>query len=1021
MSLQTQIELRDNFSAILNGIVSSISLAVDSMYDMQAAMNADVNMSSVEAAKEQIDQATAAVQRMNQELASLGTTPARAPVVSWNTQSNMQVFDSNGIQRMNQEMSALNSVAEEVFHSQRTIDEQALRMNVLPPEASWDINNTSQRISELQNRLNNLQNQDVSLLNDDSAAMVNQQYESIRSSMNQIVNLQSQMNQAIDEGNVSQLNESYNQLNRTIEQVEQQARATGETIRSLTNIRWNTQSDLQVFDGNGAERFRNEVQSANAMLQQMNNTQRAVWQTAENMDLLPDGAVADIGSVGARIGQLQMRIQQISSNRMNLGTDRANAGLEQLRTQLNQAVQEQNSLNEALGHMDVEAANQAYLRLSQTIGNTERYIRDNVDGQGRFNEQIQQGTQSASGLVDMVKRAVTAYLGIQSIGKVINLSDSLTQTVSRIDLMNDGLQTTEELSNMIYASAQNSRGEYAKTAAFVARLGNNAGEAFGSSEEVVSFANLVQKQMTIAGATTGEASAAMLQLSQALGSGVLRGDELNSIFENAPNLIRNIADYLGVSIGEIRGMAKEGEITADIVKNAIFAASDEINERFDTMPMTWQQVWQSMQNTALMASKPVLQRINDMANSEELQSFANGAVEMLATLANMALNVFDLMAQGAAFVSDNWSLIGPVILGVAAALGIYYTAQALANIVGKAGRGIHFVVAVAQMMHAAATRSLTRATAADIAAQNGLNAALYACPLVWILVMIIAVVAAIYLVVAAINKVAHTTISAGGVIVGAATTVCAFLYNAVAGVVNFVIGIGVELLNLILTFANSILIAFQNPVKGILTMFSGMLDFIIGIVQSAAELIDTVLGSDLAGAVEGFRNDFQDKVSDIVGDDTEVEIKKVNAADYQLERIGYQDAYEYGYVGADLDEAVSDFSLSDLFGKTEVPNPDDYAYLYNGDLSGMSSPLDSIADSTDSIDDKMDITEEDLKYLRDLAEQETINRFTTAEINIDQSGMKNIVQGTDDLDGFVEGLTEAVNNAVQVMAEGVHY
>lgn len=1022
MSLQTQIELRDNFSAILNGIVSSINLAVDSMYDMQAAMNADVNMSSVEAAKEQIEKATAAVQRMNQELASLGTTPARAPVVSWNTQSNMQVFDSNGIQRMNQEMSALNSVAEEVFHSQRTIDEQALRMNVLPPEASWDINNTSQRISELQNRLNNLQNQDVSLLNDDSAAMVNQQYESIRSSMNQIVNLQSQMNQAIDEGNVSQLNESYNQLNRTIEQVEQQARATGETIRSLTNIRWNTQSDLQVFDGNGAERFRNEVQSANAMLQQMNNTQRAVWQTAENMDLLPDGAVADIGSVGARIGQLQMRIQQISSNRMNLGTDRANAGLEQLRTQLNQAVQEQNSLNEALGHMDVEAANQAYLRLSQTIGNTERYIRDNVDGQGRFNEQIQQGTQSASGLVDMVKRAVTAYLGIQSIGKVINLSDSLTQTVSRIDLMNDGLQTTEELSNMIYASAQNSRGEYAKTAAFVARLGNNAGEAFGSSAEVVSFANLVQKQMTIAGATTGEASAAMLQLSQALGSGVLRGDELNSIFENAPNLIRNIADYLGVSIGEIRGMAKEGEITADIVKNAIFAASDEINERFDTMPMTWQQVWQSMQNTALMASKPVLQRINDMANSEELQSFANGAVEMLATLANMALNVFDLMAQGAAFVSDNWSLIGPVILGVAAALGIYYTAQALANIVGKAGRGIHFVVAVAQMMHAAATRSLTRATAADIAAQNGLNAALYACPLVWILVMIIAVVAAIYLVVAAINKVAHTTISAGGVIVGAATTVCAFLYNAVAGVVNFVIGIGVELLNLILTFANSILIAFQNPVKGILTMFSGMLDFIIGIVQSAAELIDTVLGSDLAGAVEGFRNDFQDKVSDIVGDDTEVEIKKVNAADYQLERIGYQDAYEYGYeVGADLDEAVSDFSLSDLFGKTEVPNPDDYAYLYNGDLSGMSSPLDSIADSTDSIDDKMDITEEDLKYLRDLAEQETINRFTTAEINIDQSGMKNIVQGTDDLDGFVEGLTEAVNNAVQVMAEGVHY
>jgi tape measure domain-containing protein len=1015
MSLQTQIELRDNFSAILNGIVSSISLAVDSMYDMQAAMNADVNMSSVEAAKEQIDQATAAVQRMNQELASLGTTPARAPVVSWNTQSNMQVFDSSGVERMRQEMNALNSVAEEVFHSQRTIDEQAQSMDILPDGASQDISRTSQRVTELQNRMNSLQNQDVSLLNDDSAAMVNQQYESIRSSMNQIVNLQSQMNQAIEEGNVSQLNESYNQLNRTISQVEQQARAAGETIRSLTNIKWNTQSDLQVFDGNGVQRFENEVQSASAMLQQMNNIQRTVWQTAENMEVLPEEAVTDIGSIGARIGQLQVRIQQISSNPVNLGTDRANAGLEQLRTQLNRAVQEQTALNDALGHMDVESANQAYLRLSQTISNTERYIRDNTDGQGRFNEQIQQGTQSASGLVDMVKRAVTAYLGIQSIGKVLNLSDSLTQTVSRIDLMNDGLQTTEELSNMIYASAQNSRGEYAKTAAFVARLGNNAGEAFGSSAEVVSFANLVQKQMTIAGATTGEASAAMLQLSQALGSGVLRGDELNSIFENAPNLIRNIADYLDAPIGKIRDMAKEGELTADIVKNAIFSASEEINERFDTMPMTWQQVWQSMQNTALMAFKPVLERTNDMANSEELQSFVNGAVEMLATLANMALNVFDLMAQGAAFVSDNWSLIGPVILGVAAALGIYYTAQALANIVGKAGRGIHFVVAVAQMMHAAATRSLTRATAADIAAQNGLNAALYACPLVWILVMIIAVIATIYLVVAAINKITGKTISAGGIIVGVAETIAAFIYNVFIGVVNFIISIGVEVANLIITLINSVAIAFQNPIAAILNMLSGMLDFVIGIVQSAAEVIDTVLGSDLVGAVSGFRNKFKDAVSDVIGDDVEIPFELLDASDYTFDRISYQGAWEYGYsVGAELEDEVGEFKLSDVFGKTDIPNPDDYADMFEGDLSDMAS-------SVDSIDDKMDITEEDLKYLRDLAEQETINRFTTAEINIDQSGMKNIVQGTDDLDGFVEGLTEAVNNAVQVMAEGVHY
>ena len=248
-----------------------------------------------------------------------------------------------------------------------------------------------------------------------------------------------------------------------------------------------------------------------------------------------------------------------------------------------------------------------------------------------------------------------------------------------------------------------------------------------------------------------------------------------------------------------------------------------------------------------------------------------------------------------------------------------------------------------------------------------------------------------------------------------AETIAAFIYNVFIGVVNFIISIGVEVANLIITLINSVAIAFQNPIAAILNMLSGMLDFVIGIVQSAAEVIDTVLGSDLVGAVSGFRNKFKDAVSDVIGDDVEIPFELLDASDYTFDRISYQGAWEYGYsVGAELEDEVGEFKLSDVFGKTDIPNPDDYADMFEGDLSDMAS-------SVDSIDDKMDITEEDLKYLRDLAEQETINRFTTAEINIDQSGMKNIVQGTDDLDGFVEGLTEAVNNAVQVMAEGVHY
>ena len=189
-------------------------------------------------------------------------------------------------------------------------------------------------------------------------------------------------------------------------------------------------------------------------------------------------------------------------------------------------------------------------------------------------------------------------------------------------------------------------------------------------DEVVAFANLVQKQMTIAGATTSEASDAMLQLSQALGSGVLRGDELNSIFENAPNLIQNIADYLGKPIGEIREMAADGELSADTVKNAIFAAADDINAKFSSMPLTWGQMWTKFQNTATMAFKPVLDRLNELANSEGFQNFVTGAIEVLAVLADVVIDIFEAIGNIAGFVAQNWNVIGPIIYGVAAALAL---------------------------------------------------------------------------------------------------------------------------------------------------------------------------------------------------------------------------------------------------------------------------------------------------------------------------------------------------------------
>lgn len=789
-------------------------------------------------------------------------------------------------------------------------------------------------------------------------------------------------------------------------------------------VQWNTDS-FEVFTGNGMERFQQEVQSANTMLNQLSSTQNEIARQAYSTNLLPPDASADLTRLATRIDAVRNRIEQIENNPVNFGTDEANAELEQLRGQLNQAIQEQNALNQAMQNMDASAANDAYLRLSKTVSTTERYIRDNVDEQGRFNQEIQNGTNDANGLTNAIKGAAAAYVSIQAIGNILNTSDELVQTTSRLNMMNDGLQSTQELTNMVYAAAQDARGSFSEMTAVVARFGNNAKDAFSSSEEVVAFSTLVQKQMTIAGASTQEASNAMLQLSQALGSGVLRGDELNSIFEQAPNLIQNIADYLGVGIGEIREMASEGELTADVVKAAIFAASDDINSKFESMPMTWAQVFQSMRNTALIAFQPVLQILNHMANSELFQSFVNGAIEGMAILANIVLNIFGLMASGAGVIADNWSVISPIVYGIVAALAVYAGYLAVTKGIELASTAVKIAMCVASYAHAAATRAEASADVAATAAQYGLNTALLSSPITWIIILIIALIAAL---VALCNWIAETTDTANsgiGIISGALAVVLAFIANLVLGIINFVIGLGVTLWNFIAAFVNYLGNVFNDPVGSIAWLFFDLVDTVLSLLQSMASAIDTIFGSNLAGSVQGWRDSLEGWVDDTYGQGTEI-MAKASVEDLELDRFEYGDAWDKGIAFGDgIAKKINDFSLSDLFGKVEIPDPEDYSFDYDDfaaasvDMAGVESDLGDIAGDTGNISDSLDITNEDLKYLRDIAEQETVNRFTTAAITIKQTN-HNTISSEMDIDGVVTALTDAVDEAVEIMTEGEH-
>ena len=475
-------------------------------------------------------------------------------------------------------------------------------------------------------------------------------------------------------------------------------------------VHWQSDS-LEVFTNLGMERFEQEVQSANNMLNTLNQTQSRIAESAAQTDLFPANAVAEMNNMQNRLQAIQQRIQTIESNPLNIGTDMANTELEQLRGQLNQAVQEQENLNRAIDNMDVQAANEAYLRLSQTIGNTERYIRDNVDEQGRFNREIEEGGNEANQLMQTIKGAIAAYATIQTLSAALNLSDQLTSTTARLNLMNDGLQTTQDLQNMIYLSAERARGSYQATADAVSKLGLMAGDAFGSSEEIIAFMEQVNKQFTIAGTEAAGIDAAMLQLTQAMGSGVLRGEEYNSILEQAPNIIQAIADYMEVPKGQLKDMAAEGQITAEIVKAAMFAAADETNTKFESMPKTFSQIWTSFQNTALMAFQPILQRMNEIANSEAFQEFVNNAIETLSMVAGIGLEIFDLLVGVAGVVADNWSWLSPIIYGVAGALMVYYGAMLLYNTITGISAAITAAKALAEKVHAVSLKVDAAATA----------------------------------------------------------------------------------------------------------------------------------------------------------------------------------------------------------------------------------------------------------------------------------------------------------------------
>ena len=692
-----------------------------------------------------------------------------------------------------------------------------------------------------------------------------------------------------------------------------------------------------------------------------------------------------------------------------------------LNTTLNAFEQVQRASGRAVDTAQIQAARAALVEANREVDDMAEGYRRAAQQEEVLNKGLRNGTSAADGLLGKVKGIVATLAAGAGAKALLGLSDKLTSTTARLSFLVDDGGSVDKLEQKIMASAQRSRAAYLDTASAIASMGANAGRAFESNDELIAFMEQVNKQFVIGGATAEGQSAAMLQLTQAMAAGALRGEELNSILENAPGIARAIESYMGVAEGSIKSYAEQGLITAEVVKNAMFAAADETNAKFESMPLTWAQIATKMQNTALAAFDPVLTRLNQVANSAQFNTVINGAINGLAMLATVATGVLDLLINGAAFVVDNWSWISPIVYGLVAAF-IAYNAVALIT------NGINAAMALAEGVKAAALMMSTGATFAQTAAQYGLNAALLACPITWIVVLVIALVAAIYAACSAIAKFTGIANSGFGVICGGINVVVQFFVNLGLTIANIALGIW----NALGACAQNIGIAFSNVISGVQAWFYNLLSTALTVVAGICEALNKLpfVEFDYSG-ITNAASDYAAKAAEASGNIQDF----VSVGDAFNEGMSTFDTWQNGWVGdafnaganwgdgvaSGISDAVGGLFDMDLGAATDYGagglGTGGYGDFAMDDLLGNTGQT---AANTGAAADALSTSTEELEYLRDIAERDAINRFTTAEVRIDMTGMTNRIEGGADLDGVISTLTDGFTEALLTAAEGVH-
>ena len=654
---------------------------------------------------------------------------------------------------------------------------------------------------------------------------------------------------------------------------------------------------------------------------------------------------------------------------------------------------------------------QAGAQLNEIEKNIQKRIQDNVVEQNKFNTALSKGVDKANSLYGKIKSFIGLYAGIQTVRMGLDVSDNISQTTARLNMINDGKQTTDQLQQAIFQSAKNSRAGFLDTANVVSKLGLLAPQAFNSNMETVKFSELMAKSFKVGGASTSEQTSGMYQFTQAMASGKLQGDEFRSIMENAPLLAQAISKYTGKSIGDLKEMSKDGLITSDVIKNAVFAMSDEINTKFNSIPMTFGDVVTQIKSNAVNSFMGISSTMSSIFNSERFQGFIDGVSSFI----NKAFVMINWLIKGISMVGtvlyEIWGPIQPILVTVLGLLTAYKLVMGFIAVKTAIASGIATIYNLALLAKQTMLGAVSVALAQATAAQTGLNLAILTCPITWIIAGIALVIAAIYGVVAVFNKITGKAVSATGIIVGVFYWMGGMIYNIIAAAWNKLAQTFVSIYNLGVSIAEFFANVFKHPIRAVAHLFANFINFLIDKVKFLGSIIDTICGTNVVGRLETVQTAIGDWVNEKVGGN-EITLKRMDATQVMMDRVGLKDMYNKGY------EKGANFSLFGKNAETGIDTNTEFGNSTNPEVAKSNDLLKNIDKNTKKAGDILDLSHDEISYLRDLAEREAINRFTTAEVKVDVGGITQHVASALDLDDIVDYMTNKMEEGIAIAAEG---